>query len=68
MHPAVALLLNALALYAATGVVTALAFVAIGVTRAQPASISLGARILILPGAAALWPYVLFRWLKAGTR
>ena len=68
MHPIVALLLNALALYAATGLVTAAAFVAFGVTRVQPAPMSLGARILILPGAAALWPYVLARWLKAVKR
>jgi len=68
MHPIVAFLLNALALYAAIGAVAALAFVAFGVTHVQPASVSLGARILILPGAAALWPYVLFRWLKAGMR
>jgi hypothetical protein len=27
-----------------------------------------GARILIFPGAAALWPYVLLRWLKVGRR
>jgi hypothetical protein len=65
MHPAVAFLLNALALYAALGVVTALAFVTFGVTRVQPAEVSLGARILILPGAAALWPYVLMRWIAA---
>jgi len=64
MHPVVALLLNALALYAAIGVATALAFVSFGVTRVQPVSVSLGARILILPGAAALWPYVLVRWLR----
>ena len=68
MHPLVAFLLNALALYAAIGLATALAFVAFGVTRVQPASVSLGARILILPGAAALWPYVLLRWLRAGLR
>jgi hypothetical protein len=65
MHPAVAFLLNALALYAAIGAATAVAFVTFGVTRVQRASVSLGARILILPGAAALWPYVLVRWLKA---
>ena len=65
MHPIVAFLIEALALYAAIGVVTALAFATIGVTRVQPASVSLGARILILPGAAALWPYVLLRWLRA---
>jgi hypothetical protein len=26
---------------------------------------TIGARILVLPGAAALWPYVLVRWLKS---
>jgi hypothetical protein len=65
MHPIVAFLINALALYAAIGVLVALAFVTFGVTRVQPANVSMGARILILPGAAALWPYVLMRWLKA---
>jgi hypothetical protein len=68
MHPLVAFLLNTLALYATVGVITALAFAAFGVTRVQGAPVSLGARILILPGAAALWPYVLLRWLKAGAR
>jgi hypothetical protein len=65
MHPAVAFLLNALVVYAAAGVLIAAAFAAFGVTRVQPAPMSLGARILILPGAAALWPYVLMRWLRA---
>ena len=68
MNPVVAFLLDALALYAAIGAVTALAFVSFGVTQVQPAPVSLGARILILPGAAALWPYVLARWLKASMR
>jgi hypothetical protein len=68
MHPIVAFLLNALGLYAAIGIATALAFVSFGITRVQPAPVSLGARILLLPGAAALWPYVLMRWLKAGPR
>ena len=65
MHPVVAFLLNLLALYAAIGAVTAVGFALFGVTRVQPASVSAGARILILPGAMALWPYVLLRWLKA---
>jgi len=65
MHPIVAILLNALALYGVAGAVTAVAFVTLGVTRVQPAPLSLGARLLILPGAAALWPYVLMRWLRA---
>ena len=66
MHPVVAFVLIALAAYAAIGAVTALAFAAFGATRVQPAGLSLGARILIVPGAAALWPYVLTRWIKAG--
>jgi hypothetical protein len=65
MHPLVAFLLDALALYAALGAVTAVAFALFGVTRVQPAPVSPGARILILPGAAALWPYVLARWIRA---
>jgi hypothetical protein len=65
MHPVVAFLLNLLTLYAATGAVTAVAFVTFGVTRVQTAPVSPGARILILPGAFALWPYVLLRWIKA---
>ena len=65
MHPVVAFLLDMLAVYAVAGLVTAVAFVAFGVTRVQPAAVSLGARLLIIPGAAALWPYVLTRWIKA---
>jgi hypothetical protein len=66
MHPVVAFVLIALGAYAAIGAVTALAFVAFGATRVQPMPLTLGARILILPGAAALWPYVVARWIKAG--
>jgi hypothetical protein len=65
MHPVMAFLLNALAAYAGVGVIVALAFAALGVTRVQPMAMSLGARILILPGAVALWPYLLTRWIKA---
>ena len=56
---------NVLALYAAAGAVTALAFVTFGVTRVQPEPVSIGARILLFPGAAALWPCVLMRWRKS---
>jgi hypothetical protein len=65
MDTAATIIVCGLALYAACGLATALAFVSIGVTRVQPQSMSLGARILILPGAVALWPYVLMRWLRA---
>ena len=60
------LLLYALALYAAAGVVVAVAFVLFGVTRVQPLPVSMGARIVLLPGAFALWPYVMARWLASG--
>jgi hypothetical protein len=60
------ILLYGLALYAFVGVITAVAFVTFGVSRvlAQGSAVTTGARILLLPGAAALWPYVLIRWLK----
>jgi len=63
-------LLAGLAAYAAAGLLTAVAFVAFGVSRAlaEPAPVTLGARILLLPGAAALWPLVLGRWLKSRRR
>jgi hypothetical protein len=63
------MILLALALiYCAAGVVTALAFVTVGASRVfvPPAPITLGARILLVPGAAALWPYVLIRWVRCG--
>jgi hypothetical protein len=51
--------------YAAAGLVTSLAFVTFGVVRVlpQPAPVTVPARILLIPAAAALWPYVLVRWL-----
>ena len=59
-------LFGALVLYLAVGLMIAIAFVVAGVTRVQPAPVTLGARILLLPGALALWPIVLSRWRKAG--
>ena len=59
------ILLYGLALYASIGLVTAVAFVTFGVSQVQPYSATIGARILLLPGAAVLWPYVLVRWLKS---
>ncbi len=62
------LLLYFLALYALAGICVAVAFVSSGVSRVlpQPMGFTLGARLLLIPGAAALWPYVLARWLNAG--
>ena len=51
--------------YAAAGIGIGLGFVAFGTGRVLPgATFSGGARALIFPGAAVLWPYVLYRWLK----
>jgi hypothetical protein len=65
MNPVATILLGAFVLYAALGLATALAFVIFGVTRVQDAPVTIGARVLIFPGAAALWPFVLARWRKS---
>lgn len=54
-------------LYAALGVCVGVAFVARGVTRVLPgpATVTIPARLLLFPGAVALWPVVLRRWLQA---
>jgi hypothetical protein len=58
------ILLYLLAVYVVAGLVTAVAFVTVGVERVQPLPVTWGARIL-LPGAFALWPVVLARWRKS---
>jgi len=60
-------LLGAAALYALAGVVVALAFVTVGLAAVLPAGtpVTIGARILFVPAAAALWPVVLRRWLRS---
>ena len=63
-------ILLGLALYAAVGAVTALAFVSFGLSQVfpHPMPATLGARILLLPGSIALWPYIILRWRKARRR
>jgi hypothetical protein len=70
MSPVATVVLGGLVAYAALGIVTALAFVAFGVVRVlpHPAPVSFAARVLLVPGAAALWPYVLGRWLRSYRR
>jgi hypothetical protein len=63
------ILVEALAVYALIGVAVAPAFVIFGIARVMPeASLTSGARLMLLPGAAALWPLILTRWLEAGGR
>jgi hypothetical protein len=58
-------MLHLLAPYLAIGAIVALAFVIFGVTQVQPMPVTVGARILLWPGAFLLWPYVAARWLKS---
>jgi hypothetical protein len=58
-------LLYLLAAYGAVGVAVAVAFVTVGVARVQPMRVSVGARILLLPGAFVLWPLVVARWHRS---
>jgi hypothetical protein len=59
-------LLGILAVYLAVGFIFALAFVIRGVQRIDPAAekATLGFRIIILPGAVALWPVLAARWIS----
>ena len=53
--------------YLLLGVVFAVPFVLKGVNRLEPSAAqgTRGFRLLILPGAIALWPLLLRRWLAA---
>ena len=52
--------------YLSLGLAVALAFVAFGVERVlpEPARVTWGARLLLLPASAALWPLILKRWRR----
>jgi hypothetical protein len=52
--------------YLALGAVFALAFVSFGAGRIDPDAKGMPcvARCLLLPGAALLWPVMLFKWFK----
>ena len=65
--PTAEIILLVLGIYVALGVLFATAFVAIGITRVDPAAhgSSILFRLLILPGAAALWPIMARKWHQA---
>jgi len=56
--------------YAGIGLAFAIAFVLRGVWRLDPVArgAPIGFRLLILPGAVALWPVLLRRWRAAALR
>jgi hypothetical protein len=53
--------------YAGIGVVFAVPFVLVGAGRIDPLARTgtPGFRLLLVPGAAALWPWLLARWLRS---
>lgn len=59
-------LVLAAGVYVAAGLVFALAFVTVGVQRVDTAAQGApwGFRLLILPGAVALWPLLMARWVR----
>src|SRR5258706_8494998 len=59
------ILLYLLAAYVAVGIAVAVAFVTVGVAQVQPMPVTVGARILLLPGAFVLWPLGVARWHKS---
>ena len=62
--------LLALGTYLGVGVLFAVPFAFVGAARIDPdaAGATLGFRLLILPGAVALWPVLLLRWREGGPR
>ena len=63
------LILGATAAYTLIGIAFAIAFVAFGVSRVDPAAkgAPIGFRLLILPGVAALWPVMAAKWRRGGS-
>lgn len=59
-----------LAIYAGIGIVVAIIFVFAGAHKIfdEPAEMTAGARLAILPGAIVLWPIVLKRWISGGSK
>ena len=53
--------------YAVAGLIFAVAFVSFGVQRVDAAArgAGIGFRVLVLPGAIALWPFLLRKWVRS---
>ena len=65
--PLAGLLVNVFLIYMGIGLVFAIAFVWRGVGAVDPVAEhgTRGFRLLILPGCAAFWPWLLKRWMQA---
>ena len=64
------LFVTALTVYGLAGIAFASGFVIFGIHRldAVAEQSSLGFRLIVIPGVAALWPLLLTRWLRAASR
>ena len=58
--------MTALTVYTLAGVVFAVVFVGRGAGRVDPAAKGspLGFKLLVLPGVAAVWPLLAWRWVR----
>lgn len=67
MSDLASILMLAVDVYAVLGVVFAVAFVLVGAAKVDPvvASSPRRVRVLLLFGAAAVWPALLLRWITA---
>ena len=61
------ILVTAITMYALTGAIFASAFVTRGIDRLDQAARGSGIafRLIVIPGAAALWPLLLRKWIGA---
>ncbi|MEK7225460.1 MAG: hypothetical protein AAB221_07240 [Bacteroidota bacterium] len=61
------IILIAVAVYLAAGLIFAIPFVIKGVSKVDEGAHggSLGFRIIIIPGTMLFWPFLLKRWMKA---
>ena len=59
-------LVYGLEIYAALGLLFAIAFVTVGVEHIDSTAkgATLGFRLLLLPGSIALWPVLVARWIR----
>ncbi len=60
------LLLSALGIYCAVGMLFGVLFAFLGAKVIDPGAAhgTLGFKLVIIPGCAVFWPYLLMRWLK----
>ena len=66
MQELITVILAVLGVYLAIGVVFAIPFAVFGLKSVDPGAVAgtWGFKLLILPGSAVFWPYLLKRWIS----